>query len=99
MSLTVSKQLQVTTRRTKLDGKDEIPSISDPVKKLQHLGKRMAWKLQDINATAADAGSDLRLPKSCNYIITVADFRKLVKLVEAEHGSFLPELIKVRIHG
>lgn len=38
--------LQVATRRTRTAGKADIPSVDDPIAKLDHMGKETIKKLQ-----------------------------------------------------
>ena len=54
--------LQVVTKRTKNLKKQEIPSLDDPISKLNHIGKETVKKLNELAAAATDAEIDLRLP-------------------------------------
>lgn len=42
----------VATRRTRTAGKVDIPTMDDPVGKLEHMGKETVKKLLDIQAAA-----------------------------------------------
>lgn len=53
---------QVVTKRTKNLKKQEIPSLDDPISKLNHIGKETVKKLNELGAAAAEAEIDLRLP-------------------------------------
>lgn len=48
----VSEGFVVATRRTRTAGKVDIPTMDDPVGKLEHMGKETVKKLQDIQAAA-----------------------------------------------
>ncbi len=54
--------LQVVTKRTKNLKKQEIPSLDDPISKLNHIGKETVKKLNELAVSAAEAELDLRLP-------------------------------------
>ena len=54
--------LQVVTKRTKNLKKQEIPSLDDPISKLNHIGKETVKKLNELAAAAAESEIDLRLP-------------------------------------
>ena len=53
---------QVVTKRTKNLKKQEIPSLDDPISKLNHIGKETVKKLNELKAAADEADLDLRLP-------------------------------------
>ena len=54
--------VQVVTKRTKNLKKQEIPSLDDPISKLNHIGKETVKKLNELKAAADEADLDLRLP-------------------------------------
>jgi len=58
----VSLSVQVVTKRTKNLKKQEIPSLDDPISKLNHIGKETVKKLNELKAAADEADLDLRLP-------------------------------------
>ena len=53
---------QVVTKRTKNLKKQEIPSLDDPISKLNHVGKETVKKLNELKAAAEEASLDLGLP-------------------------------------
>ncbi len=62
----VSEGFVVATRRTRTAGKVDIPSVDDPISKLEHMGKETVKKLADIQLAAVQAGIDLpRFPENC----------------------------------
>lgn len=52
----------MVTKRTKNLKKQEIPSLEDPISKLNHIGKETVKKLNELEAAADEAEVDLRLP-------------------------------------
>ena len=54
--------LQVVTKRTKNLKKQEIPSLDDPISKLNHVGKETVKKLNELRVAAEEASLDLGLP-------------------------------------
>jgi len=52
----------VVTKRTKNLKKQEIPSLDDPISKLNHIGKETVKKLNELAASASEADIDLHLP-------------------------------------
>lgn len=54
--------LQVVTKRTKNLKKQEIPSLDDPISKLNHIGKETVKKLNELAASAAEACLHLPIP-------------------------------------
>ena len=52
----------MVTKRTKNLKKQEIPSLDDPISKLNHIGKETVKKLNELKAAADEADLDLRLP-------------------------------------
>ena len=59
----VSEEFVVVTKRTKNLKKQEIPSLDDPISKLNHIGKETVKKLNEIKASADEMGLDLKLPR------------------------------------
>ena len=59
----VSEEFVVVTKRTKNLKKQEIPSLDDPISKLNHIGKETVKKLNEIKASADEMNLDLKLPK------------------------------------
>ncbi len=54
--------IQVVTKRTKNLKKQEIPSLDDPISKLNHIGKETVKKLNELAASAAEASLHLPVP-------------------------------------
>ena len=54
--------MQVVTKRTKNLKKQEIPSLDDPISKLNHIGKETVKKLNELAASAAEASLHLPVP-------------------------------------
>lgn len=54
--------VQVVTKRTKNLKKQEIPSLDDPIAKLNHVGKETVKKLNELKASADEMMIDLALP-------------------------------------
>lgn len=59
----VSEEFVVVTKRTKNLKKQEIPSLDDPISKLNHIGKETVKKLNEIKASADEMSLDLKLPR------------------------------------
>ena len=59
----VSEEFVVVTKRTKNLKKQEIPSLDDPISKLNHIGKETVKKLNEIKASADEMNLDLKLPR------------------------------------
>ena len=59
----VSEEFVVVTTRTKNLKKQEIPSLDDPISKLNHIGKETVKKLNEIKASADEMNLDLKLPR------------------------------------
>ena len=57
-----SRPPQVVTKRTKNLKKQEIPSLDDPIAKLNHIGKETVKKLNELKASADEVQLDLGLP-------------------------------------
>lgn len=47
------------TKRTKNLKKQDIPSLDDPISKLNHIGKETVKKLNELKASAEEASLDL----------------------------------------
>ena len=56
--------LQVVTKRTKNLKKQDIPSLDDPIAKLNHVGKETVKKLNELKNSADEIQMDLHLPNS-----------------------------------
>lgn len=54
--------MQVVTKRTKNLKKQDIPSLDDPIAKLNHVGKETVKKLNELKASADEIQMDLHLP-------------------------------------
>lgn len=61
----ISEGFVVATRRTRTAGKVDIPSVDDPISKLEHMGKETVKKLADIGYAAAAAGVEIAIPENC----------------------------------
>ena len=57
---------QVVTKRTKNLKKQDIPSLDDPIAKLNHVGKETVKKLNELKASADEIQMDLLLPPELN---------------------------------
>ncbi len=53
---------QVVTKRTKNLKKQEIPSLDDPISKLNHIGKETVKKLNELKTSADEAQLQLPIP-------------------------------------
>lgn len=72
----VSDGFVVASGRSRLAQKKHIPSVDDPVARLENMGKERVKKLRDLRATACVMGVDL--PEGQQWkIIKVGDFRML----------------------
>ena len=56
------EDVQVVTKRTKNLKKQDIPSLDDPIAKLNHVGKETVKKLNELKASADEIQMDLHLP-------------------------------------
>ncbi len=52
----------MVTKRTKNLKKQEIPSLDDPISKLNHIGKETVKKLNELKASANEASLQLPIP-------------------------------------
>ena len=59
-----ARRLQVVTKRTKNLKKQEIPSLDDPISKLNHIGKETVKKLNELKAAADESNVDLPIPST-----------------------------------
>ena len=57
---------QVVTKRTKNLKKQEIPSLDDPIAKLNHIGKETVKKLNELKASADEVQLDIGIPPDLN---------------------------------
>eukprot|EP00198_Chlamydomonas_reinhardtii_P001203 XP_001690538.1 predicted protein [Chlamydomonas reinhardtii] len=71
----VSEGFVVATRRTRTAGKADIPSVDDPVSKLEHMGKETVKKLGDLATAAEQAGVEIDIPENC--VQKVGEFKML----------------------
>ncbi|GIL45703.1 hypothetical protein Vafri_2882 [Volvox africanus] len=71
----VSEGFVVATRRTRTAGKADIPSVDDPVSKLEHMGKETVKKLADLATAAEQAGVEIDIPENC--VQKVGEFKML----------------------
>lgn len=53
----------MVTKRTKNLKKQEIPSLDDPIAKLNHVGKETVKKLNELKASADEVQMELNLPR------------------------------------
>jgi hypothetical protein len=60
--MSVFSNPQVVTKRTKNLKKQDIPSLDDPISKLNHVGKETVKKLNELLASAEEAMLELDLP-------------------------------------
>ena len=54
----------MVTKRTKNLKKQEIPSLDDPISKLNHIGKETVKKLNELKAAADESNVDLPIPSA-----------------------------------
>lgn len=54
----------MVTKRTKNLKKQEIPSLDDPISKLNHIGKETVKKLNELKAAADESNVDLPIPST-----------------------------------
>ncbi|CAK0731822.1 hypothetical protein CVIRNUC_000047 [Coccomyxa viridis] len=80
----VSEEFVVVTKRTKNLKKQEIPSLDDPISKLNHIGKETVKKLNELAASAAEACLHLPIPHELDRITKVRQFQKLARMAEAD---------------
>ncbi|DBA98922.1 hypothetical protein WJX77_006198 [Trebouxia sp. C0004] len=80
----VSEEFVVVTKRTKNLKKQEIPSLDDPISKLNHIGKETVKKLNEIKASADEMNLDLKLPRELWRVTKVKEFQRVAKLCEAD---------------
>lgn len=80
----VSEEFVVVTKRTKNLKKQEIPSLDDPISKLNHIGKETVKKLNEIKASADEMNLDLKLPRELWRVTKVREFQRVAKICEAD---------------
>ncbi|GFH16547.1 uncharacterized protein HaLaN_12984 [Haematococcus lacustris] len=80
----VSEYFVVATKRVKHAIKSDIPSVSDPVSKLVHIGKATVDKLLDLRSAAREEGFEILVPDELNRVDKVGVFQKLVELSEVQ---------------
>lgn len=78
----VSEGFVVATRRTRTANKVEIPSVEDPVQKLEHMGRETVKKLQDLRTAAMQAGIEIDIPENC--VQKVGEFKQLALRAEQD---------------
>lgn len=71
----------VVTRRSRSDAKVETPSLSDPVSKLEHIGKETVRKLHDLTRAAGEAQIEVGTV-DLTSIRTVGDFKSLLNRLD-----------------
>ncbi|KAK9849495.1 hypothetical protein WJX84_011563, partial [Apatococcus fuscideae] len=76
----VSEEFVVVTKRTKNLKKQDIPSLDDPISKLNHIGKETVKKLNELMLSADEAQLDIDLPEELHKITKVRDFQQLTRL-------------------
>ena len=70
--------LQVVTKRTKNLKKQDIPSLDDPISKLNHIGKETVKKLNELMTSAEEAQLDVDLPDELHKCVTFCCLRRLL---------------------
>ncbi|KAK9825886.1 hypothetical protein WJX81_001066 [Elliptochloris bilobata] len=80
----VSEEFVVVTKRTKNLKKQEIPSLDDPISKLNHIGKETVKKLNELKAAADESSVDLPIPATLWRVTKVREFQQLARLSEAD---------------
>ncbi|KAK9918510.1 hypothetical protein WJX75_004610 [Coccomyxa subellipsoidea] len=80
----VSEEFVVVTKRTKNLKKQEIPSLDDPISKLNHIGKETVKKLNELKTSADEAQLQLPIPPELYRITKVREFQALARLSEAD---------------
>ena len=70
---------QVVTKRTKNLKKQDIPSLDDPIAKLNHVGKETVKKLNELKASADEIQMDLHLPPNLSRLSPTTIFCKIVR--------------------
>ncbi|GLC55265.1 PSII 6.1 kDa protein [Pleodorina starrii] len=79
----VSESFVVATKRVKHAIKSDIPSVSDHISKLLHIGKATVDKLTDLRAAFQEEGFDVKLPDQLVRVEKVGQFRQLVEMSDA----------------
>jgi hypothetical protein len=64
----------VVTKRTKNLKKQEIPSLDDPISKLNHIGKETVKKLNELKASADEAQLELKISKDLHKCVSQLTF-------------------------
>ena len=82
----VSEAFAVTTKRTRGALKSVIPTISDDITRVVHVGKSTVLKLFDIKAAARKVGLGIMVDDDMNSITNVGHFKNLVHQCEIDHG-------------
>lgn len=77
-----TEEFVVATKRVRGAMKSDIPSVSDRIDKLVHMGKMSVQKLRNLEQSAREAGMASFLPSSLWSIQTIEDFRRLVSVTE-----------------
>lgn len=76
--------LKVATKRVKHAIKSDIPSVSDSVSKLVHIGKATVDKLMDLRASAREEGFEISITDDLNRIDKVGQFQQMVEMTEKD---------------
>lgn len=71
----LSENFVVATRRVKHAMKNDIPSTTDHISKLVHIGKATIEKLANLRMTASEEGVVLQLPDELNHIEKVSQMQ------------------------
>jgi hypothetical protein len=79
---------QVVTKRTKNLKKQEIPSLDDPISKLNHIGKETVKKLNELQASADEASLMLKIPKDLFKYAWTFSLRILTHKFGVRHQHF-----------
>ncbi|KAK9803793.1 hypothetical protein WJX73_009593 [Symbiochloris irregularis] len=80
----VSEEFVVVTKRTKNLKKQDIPSLDDPISKLNHIGKETVKKLNELKASADEAALELPISVDLFRVTKVREFQKLARMSEAD---------------
>ena len=72
----------MATKRVKHAIKSDIPSVSDHVSKLVHIGKATVDKLMDLRTAAQEEGFEVHVRDDLNRVEKVGQFRELVEMTE-----------------
>lgn len=89
----------MVTKRTKNLKKQEIPSLDDPISKLNHIGKETVKKLNELEAAAAEAEIDLRLPPDLHQCGLLLNLRLYAAYIAKIDGAWNAGCTSVQRHA